>query len=238
LGSVAGACGLIDPKGAGVLDPSVGAAPKLNLGAAGISALVSKLDDPDSDLDLSPFSGVDKGLAAPKLKVALAVSSDFFLLGVDPKENPGTSLGFSSFVAEVVDELVVNVKPPPPLLVAGACAELGACAGDEPPNVKPPPVVLALAAGAAPPNVKPPPLLAAGAGAALKINPPVETEEESFDLLSGVVLVEAPPKLKPEEETTPAVADLSPAGAEEEEYPAPPVRSVSQEAQTVLSSSV
>jgi hypothetical protein len=152
-----------------------------------------------------------------------------------------------SFAAEDVDELVGNVKPPPPpLLVAGACDELGAGAGDEPPNVKPPPVVLALAAGAAPPNVKPllaagghvKPLLAAGTGAALKINPPVETEEESFDLLSGVVLVEAPPKLKPEEEIAPAVADLSPAGAEEEEYPAPPVRSVSQEAQTVLSSSV
>jgi hypothetical protein len=214
---------LIDPKGAGVLDPSVGAAPKLNFGAAGVSALV-----------LSPFSRVDKGLAAPKLKVALSVSSDFFSLVVDPKENPGTSLGFSSFAAGVVDELVANVKPPPPLLGAGA--------GDEPPNVKPPPVLAlaaAGAAGAAPPNEKPPPLLATGAGAALNIKPPVDIEEDSFDLLAVVVLVEeAPPKVNPEEEIAAAVAGLSPAGAGAEEDPAGPGREVSQESQAFLSSLV
>jgi hypothetical protein len=238
LGSVAGAWGLIEPKGAGVLDPS-GAAPKLNLGAAGVSALVSEIYDPNSGLALlSPFSGVDKGLAAPKLKVALAVSSDFFSLVIDLKEDSGTSLGFSSFAARVVDELVANVKPPPPLLVTGASDELGAGAGDGPPNAKAPPVS-ALAAGAALPNEKPPPLLAADAGAALKINPPVDKEEDSFDLLSvAVLLVEAPPNVNPEEEIAPPVAGLSPAGAGAEEDPALPGRAVSQEAQAVVSSSL
>jgi hypothetical protein len=91
------------------------------------------------------------------------------------------------------------------LLVAGVSDELGAGASDEPPNVKAPPV-LTLAAGAVPTNEKPPPLLAAGAGAALERNPQMDEEEDSFDFLSvaGVLLVEAPPKVKPEEEIAPA----------------------------------
>jgi hypothetical protein len=123
------------------------------------------------------------------------------------------------------------------LLIAGAGDGAGAK------NVNPSPVIApaadgAAGAGATPrPNEKPPPLLAAGAAAALKVNPPVDKEEDSFDLLSvAVLLVEAPPNVNPEEEIAPPVAGLSPAGAGAEEDPALPGRAFSQERQAVLSS--
>jgi hypothetical protein len=156
-------------------------------------------------------------------------------------EIPDTSLGFSSFAARVIDELVVVYSiSPPPLLVAGArSGELGR-------KVKPPPVlalVLAAAAGAAAagsPNEKAPPLLPAGAGVALKGKAPGDELEDSFDFLLAVgvgVLVEAPPaKVNPEEDIAPPDAGLSPAGAGAEEDPALPGRAVSQERQAVLSS--
>jgi hypothetical protein len=49
----------------------------------------------------------------------------------------------------------------------------------------------------------------------------------------AVLLVEAPPKVNPEEEIAPPVAGLSPAGAGAEEDPALPGRAVSQERQAV-----